>query len=570
MDASFWDGKRAPGISDQLDLDRFDSLQALIADAVSTHGDKPAFTGMGQVLSFKDIDRLSDQFAAWLQNHTMLEVGDRVAIQMPNVLQYPVAAFGVIKAGMVVVNTNPLYTAREMKHQFNDSGAKALICVNIVGHLVEDILSETGIEHLIVSGLGDLLSWPKRPFINMAVKHLKKMVQPYNLPSALSFREALALGEKSHFQPVKNLSKDQLAVLQYTGGTTGVAKGAMLTHGNLLSNVLQTESMRGQVFADGSPYTRPEGDTVVAPLPLYHIYAFTVHMLSYFSLGANNILIANPRDIDGFIKAIKPYKLDSFIGLNTLFVGLMNHPEFSNLDFSELKITTSGGTALQKATAERWHKITGCRIGEGYGLSETSPIVSVNPAGEFVQDGTVGVAMPHTSVKVINDEGEELAFGEPGELCVQGPQVMAGYWQRPEETLEVLSEDGWFKTGDVAVIRKDGYISIVDRLKDMVLVSGFNVYPNEIEDIVSRHEKVLNCAAIGIPDEKTGEAVKLFVIPQDSSVTEKELKDFCRQQLTAYKVPRKIEFRDELPMTPVGKVLRKDLRAEELKKIQVA
>ena len=570
MDASFWDGKRAPGISDQVDLDRFDNLQALIADAVSRHGDKPAFTGMGQTLSFRDIDRLSDQFAAWLQNHTSLVAGDRVAIQMPNTLQYPVAAFGVLKAGMVVVNTNPLYTAREMKHQFNDSGAKALICVNIVGHLVEEILSETGIEHLVVTGLGDLLSWPKRPLINLAVKHLKKMVPSYNLPSALSFRDVLALGGKSQYQPIESVSKSQLAVLQYTGGTTGVAKGAMLTHGNLLSNVLQTESMRGQVFADGSPYTRPEGDTVVAPLPLYHIYAFTVHMLSYFSLGAHNILIANPRDIDGFIKAIKPYKLDSFIGLNTLFVGLMNHPEFSSLDFSELKITTSGGTALQQSTADRWQRITGCRIGEGYGLSETSPIVSVNPGGEFVQDGSVGVAMPHTAIKVINDEGEELPFGEAGELCVQGPQVMAGYWQRPEATAEVLSEDGWFRTGDIAVIGENGYVSIVDRLKDMVLVSGFNVYPNEVEDIVARHEKVLNCAAIGIPDEKTGEAVKLFVIPQDDSVTEKELQNFCREQLTAYKVPRKIEFRQELPMTPVGKVLRKDLRAEELKKTQAA
>ena len=570
MDVSFWDGKRAPGISDRIKLDAFSNLREMIADAVSRHGDKPAFTGVGKTLSFRQVDELSDHFAAYLQNHTNLQPGDRIALQMPNLLQYPIAAFGAIKAGLIIVNTNPLYTARELKHQFNDSGAKALVCLNVVAHLVEEVISETGIEHLIVTELGDMLPWPKRPLINLAVKHIKKMVPSYRLPQALSFRNVMALGTASKFTPPPAAGLDSLAVLQYTGGTTGVAKGAMLTHKNLLSNVMQTAELRRQTNPDGSPVSSAQGDIVVAPLPLYHIYAFTVHLLSYFSLGGHSLFIANPRDMDTFIKTIKPWRVNTFIGLNTLFVGLMNHPEFQNIDFSDLRVTNSGGTALQQATADRWEELTGCRIGEGYGLSETSPVLTANPTGDYVQDGTVGIAMPETALKVIGEDGEELPLGEAGELCAKGPQVMAGYWQRPEATAEVLDQEGWFKTGDVAVIQEDGYVKIVDRLKDMVLVSGFNVYPNEVEDVVAKHEKVLNCAAIGIPDEKTGEAVKLFVVPLDSTITVDELKDYCRKNMTAYKVPRQVEFREELPMTPVGKVLRKDLRAEEMAKLAEA
>ncbi|KEQ17008.1 AMP-binding protein [Endozoicomonas numazuensis] len=568
MEVAFWDGKRAPGISDHIDLRAFCNLGDVIADAVERHGDKPAFTGLGLTLSFKEVDRLSDQFAAYLQHHTGLQPGDRIALQMPNILQYPVVAFGAIKAGLVIVNTNPLYTAREIKHQFNDSGVKALVCVNIVGHLIEEVLPETGVEHLIVTDLADLLPWPKRSLLNFAIKHVKKMVPAYSLPKAISFRQAMAQGSKETYKPPKPAKREDLAALQYTGGTTGVAKGAMLTHENLVSNVLQTAELRRQINADGSPVSNSEGDIVVAPLPLYHIYAFTVHLLSYFSLGGHSIFIANPRDIDTFIKTIKPWRINTFIGLNTLFVGLMNHPEFKNIDFSDLRVTNSGGTALQQATADRWFELTGCRIGEGYGLSETSPVLTANPAGDYVQDGSVGIAVPGTALKVIDDEGNELPFGEAGELCAKGPQVMAGYWQRPEATAEVLDDEGWFRTGDIAIIQEDGYVRIVDRLKDMVLVSGFNVYPNEIEGVVTQHDKVLNCAAIGVPDEKTGEAVKLFVIPQDESITEQELKDYCRKNMTAYKVPSQVEFREELPMTPVGKVLRKDLRAEELKKLE--
>lgn len=566
MEADFWDGKRAPGMVDQLDFDQYQNLGEIIADAVQRFENRPAFTGLGRTLTYRQVDDYSTHFAAYLQNHTHLKPGDRIAIQMPNILQYPIVAFGAIKAGLVIVNTNPLYTAREIKHQLIDSGAKALVCVSLVAHLIEEVKEETSLDTVIVSDLADMLDWPKRPLLNFAVKRIKKMVPDYQLPEAVAFRTAMKLGAEASFTRAVNPEVEDVAVLQYTGGTTGVAKGAMLTHRNLISNVLQTRNLRAQLDDKGNPISAVEGDIVVAPLPLYHIYAFTVHLLSYFLLGGHSLLIANPRDIDSFISAIKPWRVNTFIGLNTLFVALMDHKEFPRVDFSDLRVTNSGGTALQQATADRWYKLTGCRIGEGFGLSETSPVVTANPAGDFVQDGTVGLPMAGTALKVINDDGDELPFGQPGELCVSGPQVMKGYWQRTEDTADVLDSNGWFRTGDVAVIQEDGYVRIVDRLKDVVLVSGFNVYPNEIEDVVTLHKKVQNCAAIGVPDGKTGEAVKLFVIPQDESVSESELLEYCRSNLTAYKIPKHIEFRDELPMTPVGKVLRKDLRAEELAK----
>lgn len=566
MEASFWDGKRAPGVTDQIDLEKFRNLGEVIEHSVRQYGDRPAYTSLGKTVSFNEIDQLSTRFAAFLQNHTTLKPGDSIAIQLPNLIQYPVVVYGAIKAGLVIVNTNPLYTAREMKHQFTDSGARALVCLNVVGHLVEEIIQDTPIKHLIVTELADLLPWPKRSLINLAVKHVKKMVPAYQLPQALSFTQAMKLGAKAQFSKPLPANPDDVAVLQYTGGTTGVAKGAMLTQRNLVSNVMQTASMLSQTDDNGVPLAKPDGNTAVAPLPLYHIYAFTVHLMTFFQLGGHSILIANPRDMDTFVKSLKPHKVNIFIGLNTLFVGLMNHPEFKDLDFSELKLTMSGGTALQAAVANRWKGITGCAISEGYGLSETSPVVSLNPAGSYSKLGTVGLPMSNTALKTINDQGDELPLGERGELCVRGPQVMKGYWQRPGATAEVIDHDGWFKTGDVAIIDEQGYVKIVDRVKDMVLVSGFNVYPNEVEDIVSRHEKVQNCAVIGVPDEKTGEAVKLFIIPGDKSLTEEEVKEYCRLNLTAYKVPKQVEFRDVLPMTPVGKILRKDLRAEEMKK----
>ncbi|WP_257295674.1 AMP-binding protein [Endozoicomonas sp. YOMI1] len=566
MEASFWDGKRAPGIADQIDLEKFKNLGEVIEHAVHQYGERPAYTSMGKTVSFNEIDQLSTRFAAYLQNHTTLKPGDSIAIQLPNLIQYPIVVYGAIKAGLVIVNTNPLYTAREMKHQFTDSGAKALVCLNVVGHLVEEIIQDTPIKHLIVTELADLLPWPKRSLINLAVKHVKKMVPPYKLPQALSFNQAMKLGSKVQYSKLLPPNPDDVAVLQYTGGTTGVAKGAMLTQRSLVSNVLQTVNVLSQTDDNGVPVAKPDGNTAVAPLPLYHIYAFTVHLMAFFQQGGHSILIANPRDMDTFVKSLKPHKLNIFIGLNTLFVGLMNHPAFKDLDFSELKLTMSGGTALQAAVANRWQGITGCAISEGYGLSETSPVVSLNPAGSYSKLGTVGLPMSGTALKTIDDQGNELPLGERGELCVKGPQVMKGYWQRPQATADVIDSEGWFKTGDVAIIDEQGYVQIVDRVKDMVLVSGFNVYPNEVEDVVSKHDKVQNCAVIGVPDDKTGEAVKLFIIPQDKSLTAEEVNEYCRLNLTAYKVPKQVEFRDVLPMTPVGKILRKDLRAEEMQK----
>ena len=566
MEASFWDGKRAPGIADRIDVEQFKNLSEMIEDAVDKFGDRPAFTSLGKTVTYKEIDRLSTEFAAFLQNHTTLKPGDSIAIQMPNILQYPIVVYGAIKAGLVIVNTNPLYTAREMKHQFNDSGAKALVCLNVVGHLVEEIIQETPVKHLIVTELADLLAWPKSTLINLAVKHVKKMVPNYSLPHALSFKKAMTLGANSQYSKPLPSDSDDIAVLQYTGGTTGVAKGAMLTQRSITSNVMQITTVLGQTDENGKPITSADNAVAIAPLPLYHIYAFTIHLVSLFHKGAHSVLIANPRDLDTFIKTLRPHKMTMFAGLNTLFVGLMNHPKFAELDFSRLQLTMSGGTALQAAVAKRWTEITGCTISEGYGLSETSPVVSLNSAGEYAKLGTVGQPVSGTALKIIDDQGNELPIGERGELCVKGPQVMKGYWQRPEATVEVLDSEGWFKTGDVAVLDENGYVNIVDRIKDMVLVSGFNVYPNEIEDVVSKHDKVQNCAVIGVPDEKTGEAVKLFIVPQDKSLTVDEVDEYCKLNLTGYKVPKQVEFREVLPMTPVGKILRKDLRSEELNK----
>ncbi len=563
MDNSFWDGKRAPGVPDTIDLDQFANVAEVFAYSTREYADRPAFTNMGVTLSYRELDQLSNQFMAWIQNHTSLKPGDRIAVQMPNTLQYPVAVLGIVKAGLVLVNTNPLYTAREMIHQFNDSGAKALLFMDTFGKLVEEVLPKTQIETVIVSSLGDMLPMAKRLMITAATRYVKKIIPAFDSSKMVSFRDALKKGKGLAVRPSPLEKPDDVVALQYTGGTTGVAKGAELTNRNLVSNMLQIDCVSQQVMDNGLPI-RGDNEIVVAPLPLYHIYAFTVNLMYGMFGGGQTLLITNPRDPNMFMRALKGHRFTSFSGLNTLFVSLMNHPEFKELDFSGLKMTGSGGTALSPDTAKRWESITGSRIGEGFGLTECSPVVCASPLGKYIQEGCVGTPVPGTTLKVIDTEENEMPVGERGELCVKGPQVMKGYWGRPDATEECFTQDGWFKTGDVAVIQEDGYIRIVDRVKDLVLVSGFNVYPNEIEDVVTNHPQVEYSAVVGIPDDKTGEAVKLYVVANDEALTKETLVAHCRDNLTAYKVPRQIEFRSELPMSAVGKILRKELRAEAL------
>lgn len=540
-----------------MDIDR--SILDVFKGACAKFGDRPAFTCLGRTLTIGDIDTLSARFASYLQNHTNLNPGDRVAVQLPNVLQYPVVVFGALRAGLVIVNTNPLYTRRELKHQLNDSGAKALIVLANIADTASAIVAETSVEKVIVSEIADLHSPLKRTLINSVVKYIKKMVPEFSFAQQVSFRDAMALGAK---QPQKDVERapDDIAVLQYTGGTTGVAKGAMLTNRNLVANMEQVREAFGSSMKEGEEY-------YISPLPLYHVYAFTIHCMCLFSSGNHSLLIPNPRDIPGFVKMLKGQRFTGFVGLNTLFNGLMRNKDFAELDFSKLHSTASGGMALTRDTAKRWEEMTGCVVTEGYGLTETSPVVSFNPM-DGVQLGTVGIPVPGTEVKVVDETGNDLPNNSPGELCVRGPQVMKGYWQRPEATADTLDDEGWLSTGDIAVIQDDGYIKIVDRKKDMIIVSGFNVYPNEIEDVVSAHPKVAESAAIGIPDEKSGEQVKLFVIKADQSLTKEEVVAYCREHMTAYKVPKQVEFREDLPKTNVGKILRRELRAEELKKTE--
>lgn len=568
MEESFWDGKRAAGISDTIDLTQYQSVVDVINRACETYADRPAFTCMGKTMSYRDIDIASAAFAAYLQSHTTLNPGDRIAIQMPNVLQFPVAMYGALRCGFVVVNTNPMYTEREMIHQFNDSGAKVLVCMDVFARSVQNVLPETSLEQVIVSSLGDMLPTFKRVLVNSVVKHVKKMVPAYDLPQAVPFLQALGKGRTLTYNPVPHGAMNDTVILQYTGGTTGVAKGAELTNQNLIANMLQARANLSQIDDQGNPLKDPNGVTVVAPLPLYHVYSFTVHLMAFLEMGDHSLLITNPRDINAFIKTLKSQPFAGFIGLNTLFVALMNHPDFKQCDFSQLRFTLSGGTALAAATGVRWREMTGVGISEAYGLTETSPAVCINPAAGKERPGTVGATVASTAVKCIDDAGNEVPIGERGELCVRGPQVMKGYWNRPDATKNTFTEDGeWLKTGDVAIIDEDGYVSIVDRIKDMVLVSGFNVYPNEIEDVVSLLPQVQHSAVIGVPDDKTGEAIKLFVVTMPGeSINKDAIIEHCRAELTAYKVPRMIEFRDELPMTNVGKILRRELRDEEMNK----
>ncbi|WP_263139056.1 long-chain-fatty-acid--CoA ligase FadD2 [Pseudomonas sp. RIT-PI-AD] len=559
MQPDFWNDKRPAGVANEIDTSAYRSVVEVFERSCKRFADRPAFSNLGVTLSYAELERLSAAFAAYLQEQTDLRPGDRIAVQMPNILQYPIAVFGALRAGLVVVNTNPLYTAREMRHQFKDAGVRALVYVNLFGKLVQEVLGDTEIDYLIEARMGDMLPAPKGWLVNAVVKHLKKRVPDYRLPQAVSFKSALRQG-RGHGLKAPRIGLDDVAVLQYTGGTTGVAKGAMLSHGNLVANMLQVDACLSQLGPDGQPLMKQGREVMIAPLPLYHIYAFTANCMCMMLNGNHNVLITNPRDIGGFIKELGKWKFSALLGLNTLFVALMDHPAFKDLDFSHLKLTNSGGTALVKATAERWKALTGCSIVEGYGLTETSPVASSNPYGDAARLGTVGIPVPGTAFKVIDDAGNELPFGERGELCIKGPQVMKGYWQRPDATAEVLDAEGWFKSGDIAVIDPDGYVRIVDRKKDMIIVSGFNVYPNEIEDVVMAHPKVASCAAIGVPDERSGEAVKLFVVPREAGLSVEELKAYCKANFTGYKVPKQIVLKASLPMSPVGKILRRELR----------
>ena len=539
-------------IASDVNTQAFPNIIALFNDALKRHGDAAACTSLGHSLSYRELDRHSANFAAWLLHESGLSAGDRIAVQMPNLIQYFVVVLGALRAGMVVVNTNPLYTEREIEHQFNDAGVKLLVVQANVAQQAAAVLPRTAVEKVVITELADLHPQPKRFLINFVAKHVKKLVPPFSIPGALKLRNVLSAGQKHKFESVSHLQGDDLAMLQYTGGTTGVAKGAMLSHSNLVANVLQADALFGSYQLKGS------GDIFVQPLPVYHIYAFTASMYALY-VGAHTVLIPNPRDLKSVVSAFKTYRPRLFFGLNTLFVALTNDSDFQALDFSDLKVTLSGGMALTEDAAKAWQALTHCPVSEGYGLTETSPVATGNPGGAQ-QLGTIGVPVPRTEVRVVDADNQPLGFDEPGELCIRGPQVMQGYWQRPEATAEAIDTEGWFFTGDVAVIQPDGNLRIVDRKKDMIVVSGFNVYPNELEDVVSKHPGVLECAAVGVADAKSGEVIKMFVIRKDQTLTEAALKDFCRGQLTGYKVPKHIEFRDELPKTNVGKILRRELR----------
>lgn len=528
----------------------FKTVPDVLAHVQQNFGPKPAFTSFGRTIDYNELDRLSAAFAVYLQQETNLQPGDRVAIQLPNLIQYPIVLFGILRAGLVVVNTNPLYTPQEMQHQFNDSGAKALIIHKSMAHNAEKILDKTKIETLFVTQVGDLHDFIKRNLLNAAVKYLKKMEPDYNLPQAIPLRSAFYKYDGQQPNPVKVESSD-VAVLQYTGGTTGVSKGAILTHANLISNMLQAQE---RLTVPGVDWT----ETVISPLPLYHIYAFTVAQVVSL-MGGHSVLIPNPRDIPGFIKEMQKWRMSTFVGLNTLFVALCNDENFAQVDFSNLKFTASGGMALNPSTAVLWKDKTGCDVIEGYGLTETSPAVCFNPPDDN-RTGTIGLPMIHTDVRIIGTDGEDVVQGEAGELCVKGPQVMRGYWQREEATASSFTDDGYFITGDIATIDEEGYYRIVDRAKDMIIVSGFNVYPNEVEDVITQHPDVVECAAIGIPDDKTGEIVKVFVVSNNPDLSREDVRDWCKDKLTRYKVPKQVEFAEDLPKSNVGKVLRRLLK----------
>jgi long-chain acyl-CoA synthetase len=548
-----WLDNYPAGVPAQIDIDQYASVPAMLEETFAQFRDHPAFANFGHRLSYGQIDTLSRQFAGYLTGVLKLVKGDRVAIMLPNVLQYPVALFGAMRAGMIVVNTNPLYTARELRHQLDDSGAKAIVVLDNFASTLQQAVAGSPVQHIITTGIGDLLGFPKGALVNFVLKYVKKMVPAFQLPGAVRFRAALAQGA-GHPLPTVALTRDDIAFLQYTGGTTGVAKGAMLTHGNMIANMLQASAWIG------TDVIKPGKEVIITALPLYHIFSLTANAFVFTRLGGLNWLITNPRDMPAFVKELRQSGFTAITGVNTLFNGLLNTPGFAELDFSNLHMTLGGGMAVQRAVANRWRTVTGCTLAEAYGLTESSPAVCINPIDLAAYNGSIGLPVPSTDVAIWSEDNQPLPIGEVGELMVRGPQVMKGYWNRPDETAKTLTADGWLHTGDIAKMDANGYLYIVDRKKDMILVSGFNVYPNEVEDAVMEHPGVLEVAAVGVADEHSGEVVKLFVVRKDPNLTAEALRQFCHDKLTGYKRPKAIEFRDSLPKSNVGKILRRKLR----------
>jgi len=553
----FWLKNYPKGVPAEVDPSQYSSLVALIDEAFSKYGARKAYDSLGKTITFGEVDALSKAFGAWLQQRGLAR-GARVAIMLPNLIQYPVAMAAVLRAGMVVVNVNPLYTPRELEHQLKDSGAEAIVILENFAHTLQQVIARTPIKHVVVASMGDLLGL-KGSVVNLVVRHVKKMVPPWALAGAVRFNDAIAQGRGHALAPVQ-VGHEDVAFLQYTGGTTGVSKGATLTHRNVIANLLQSEVWMQPALNNPAKGPPPEQLVWVCALPLYHIFALTACCLVGMRLGGMNILVPNPRDLPAVIKQIRPYPVHLFPAVNTLFNALAHNADFRKLDFSALRISLGGGTAVQEAVAKVWLEVTGCPICEAYGLSETSPGVSANPTDTDVFTGSIGLPFPSTEILILDDEGQPVPLGQPGEIAVRGPQVMAGYWQRPDETAKVMTADGFFKTGDIGIMDASGYTRIVDRKKDMILVSGFNVYPNEVEGVVALLPGVLECAVVGVPDEHSGEAVKLFVVRKDPNLTEAQIRAWCEQQLTGYKKPKHIEFRNDLPKTNVGKILRRELR----------
>ena len=543
------------GVPAEIDMNRYASLVDVFEQSVQNFAERPSFYNMGRELTFSEVAHLSRGFAAYLQQELGLKKGDRLAVMMPNLLQYPIVVYGALLAGLIVVNVNPLYTARELKYQLSDSEAKSIVILENYAHILTEIFNETTLKSVILTRVGDLLYFPRSWVTNFAVKYLKKMVPSYSLPGVVKFLQVLAIGQKHRLKP-PSLGHEDIAFLQYTGGTTGVSKGAMLTHGNMIANLQQASAWFSTTLVEGE-------EIIITALPLYHIFSLTANFLVFMKFGGCNFLITNPRDMKSFVKELRGVKFTCITGVNTLFNGLLNTPGFSDLDFTRLKLALGGGMAVQPAVANRWQKVTGNTLVEAYGLTETAPAVCINPLDIEEYTGSIGLPISSTECSIQDEDGQILPLGEAGELCVRGPQVMNGYWNQPEETKLALSPQGWFRTGDIATMDQAGFVKIVDRKKDMIIVSGFNVYPNEIESVIAAHPGVLEAGAIGIPDSKSGEAVKVVVVKKDAQLTKEALLSYCKKQLTAYKVPKHVEFRKELPKTNVGKILRRELREQE-------
>jgi long-chain acyl-CoA synthetase len=557
MDHYPWHDNYPKDVVKEIDPDAHNSLAELLDESFTKYADQEAFENMGKILTFAETQKLADDFGAFLVNDLGMKKGDRIAIQMPNLLQYPIAMFGALRAGLTVVNTNPLYTPAEMKHQFNDSGARVVVVLSNFGYNLEKIIKDTAIEHVIITDIGDMLGGLKKAIVNFVVKKVKKMVPKYSLPGAIKFNDALARGARSSYQRPE-LKNTDLAYLQYTGGTTGVSKGAMLSHRNLVANLMQVNAwMRHGGLKEGE-------EIFITALPIYHVFALVCNVLVSAEIGAKNVLITNPRDMKAFLKELGKHEFTVITGVNTLFNGLLNQPAFANLNFKGVKFAFGGGMAVQEATANKWQEVTGSFLAEGYGLTETSPVLTANPLDGNGRIGFIGMPVPSTELRLLDDDGKEVPAGEPGELCAKGPQVMMGYWEKPEETAKCMTEDGWLRTGDIAVMDKDGFFKIVDRKTEMILVSGFNVYPNEVENVIASHDKVLEVGAIGVPDKKSTEAVKVYIVKKDETLEEEEIKTWCQERLTRYKCPKHVAFTDELPKSNVGKILRRVIKEKDL------